>query len=536
MFKNIKKLEKKKGYCEVCNEPLGQTSLSKTYCYQCSGFEKVDIQRSIIEYKKKLDSLRNKFKKTLIDGDILKYLETFLDIGEGLLNSELQENVPVIPSKGTNPIISYNLDVFVAVNIAIKWILEDSLSQSKSSTNPINVDIAKIIGNWLKYYKEFVYLENDLGFVIVNDIGEKKFYYLKILYNYYDSLYRYGVFSTKDIGSKKYNQILDKLYRLERNVEKKKQFAQFNFRLYLLSKAYDEYPNNTEKLFSFENILNDEFSVKELSIIYNFYNDKRGIIQEDLNKGKHHFVKRTYQQFLIEFSSIPWQLVSGQYNFKDFPFLIDYNNHIYITPTRLKLANIFLQETKNHNDISSKLSKEFEINFQKQVESILRRKQIDMIDEVNKNKLNNIIDKKENSFEIDILAYYDNLIFIIECKSFHFSPFYYLKTQRLGRKKDQFDADLKKFNNKRKPWLLEQLKQVPKNNNIQINCRQIDRTTGKSHSIKIHLPKKYHNITQEKIIGLYITQLDEYFNKESNLIQIYIDDLEEFFDEVKKKF
>ena len=99
-----------------------------------------------------------------------------------------------------------------------------------------------------------------------------------------------------------------------------------------------------------------------------------------------------------------------------------------------------------------------------------------------------------------------------------------------------FKQYLKKFNNKRKPWLLEQLKQVPKNNNIQINCRQIDRTTGKSHPIKIHLPKKYHNITQEKIIGLYITQLDEYFNNESNLIQIYIDDLEEFFDEVKKKF
>lgn len=64
------------------------------------------------------------------------------------------------------------------------------------------------------------------------------------------------------------------------------------------------------------------------------------------------------------------------------------------------------------------------------------------------------------------------------------------------------------------------LKNGNKKEYLEINCYKKN-----SGPITLHIPEKYSNASVNNIFGLYITQLNEYFKCESNIIQIYFYDI-----------
>lgn len=205
-----------------------------------------------------------------------------------------------------------------------------------------------------------------------------------------------------------------------------------------------------------------------------------------------------------------------------FPLLVRFQDRLLITPTRLQIAYMLMDEKIRHKQIHKQLNQEYEINFQNKIQDILSKLKYIVQDPFTSENWANIIDKKKNTFEFDILALNYDLIIVVECKSIRMSPFYNLVTDR-RRRESQFLKFETQFNNKIKPWLLENLKIPPKDGFIKVNCRKRDLS-----EITLHIPKTFYNISEEKIYGLYITQLDEYFKKESDIIQIYFKNLEDF--------
>ena len=82
------------------------------------------------------------------------------------------------------------------------------------------------------------------------------------------------------------------------------------------------------------------------------------------------------------------------------------------------------------------------------------------------------------------------------------------------------------FSDNIKPWLLNVLNNKPLNGFITIKSYQIDIRTKKGKSIQVSFPERFVNISPEKIIGLYITQLDEIFPDIQTIHQLYYKDIQ----------
>lgn len=550
----MKNLEKKSGICNVCDEPLGHIRDPDSFCYKCSGYSKVNILRSVEKYDKILNDLRDKFRSNMKYANIPRYLNNYLDVGEGILNvnefinkksleSPLDKNksyfLPYIEKGEYEKVsITYNLKSLIFANIGIKWILEDH-DFLYNYAEDYDWDIFFIPFYWFKNRNRLIYLKNDLGFEIFKDESKPEFYYFKKLDLYFKSLYHFGVMSVDEKDSEKYHNHLNKLFELEKSPDTKRLYAQTDFRLTLLSQAYNEYPDKEHKMFSFENLLMNKQIPDRVWFIFNYYNKKRAKNLKELSKRNHYFVIRDYNHFLLDVGFIPWEIVSFQSHIHEFPLLIEFKNRLYISPTRLILAYNFMREKLQHNEINIKLSDEYGNKFQKMVESILIKSKLIIQDPITSNSFTNIINKKDMNFEIDILAFSKKNIFIIECKSFHFSPFFHLRDAKEGRLRDQFIPFTKKFNERIKPWLLSQLNNPVVNNYIRIDCRKIEIDTKKNYKFEVNLPERFQNIKEHDIVGLYITQINEYFNVQEassgTLIQIYYEDLKKFCDTLLKQ-
>ena len=188
-----------------------------------------------------------------------------------------------------------------------------------------------------------------------------------------------------------------------------------------------------------------------------------------------------------------------------FPLLVEFGNEIYITPTRLKIAIRLMKQNLIHQHESNFLSRKFEIEFQNNVLSILKTKGIIVEDPLENIKLINLKDKKNNTFEFDILGYDEHTIFVVECKSFHPHPFYMLKISR-ERRKTNLVRFVSQFSDKIKPWLINELKKNATNGRIIIQCYQDDIHTKKGRIFQFSLPERFKNIPSEKIKAIYITQ------------------------------
>ncbi|TXT59747.1 MAG: hypothetical protein BAJALOKI2v1_170001 [Promethearchaeota archaeon] len=537
----MKELEKRSGFCRICDEPLGHIKgEASVFCYNCEGYKKIERPLSKKKFLRALKGKRQKFKENMRLGDIPRYLDNYLDIGEGLLNinpsslkdlmkTPLDKEKPYFLSEikkeeyGNVP-VTYNLEFLIIANIGIKWILEDHNFLYEYGKD-FSKDIFSLPFFWYKIKTQLIYLLNNLGFEIFQEGKDPIFYYFEQLDLYFSSLFHFGVFSDHDFGSNKYHRFIGKLKELSKNPKDKKSYAQTEFRLALLSEAYNKYPDKDNRMFSFKDLTLNNQVLNIVAIISNFYQDKRARNLSELSKENHYFVFRDYISFLREMGFIPWEIISFQSNIHEFPLLVEFKNKIYISPTRLKIAYMFLEEKFHHDSISSRLSKDYGLHFQKTVESIIQK--FDVI------CYTNIIDKKDNRFEIDILIFGKNNIFAIECKSFHFSPFFHLKDAKEGRIRDQFRPFLHSFNNNIRPWILDKLEGSPTDNNkFIIKCRKVDLKTQKSRKFHIKVPKRFRKIKKDHIVGLYISQINEYFKipeaKDSSIVQIYYEDLKDF--------
>ncbi|HDZ18081.1 MAG TPA: hypothetical protein ENH75_07325 [archaeon] len=190
--------------------------------------------------------------------------------------------------------------------------------------------------------------------------------------------------------------------------------------------------------------------------------------------------------------------VSSQKNPMSFPLFVEFGNEIYISPTRLRIALRLIKQKLIHAHESNFLSKNFEIEFQKKVVSILKDKGIETEDPISNIELINLKDKKNDTFEIDILGYDEENIYIIECKSFHPHPFYMLKEGR-GRRKLNLKRFSSKFTENIKPWLINRLNIKPINGSITIQCYQQEIRTKKGRPFQFSLPERFMNISPKKI-------------------------------------
>lgn len=531
-LKKIKNISNNRGYCKRCGEPLGFIENYNIFCYKCSGYEKSDITISINEYEKKLELLRLKFRNGIINGNVKKYLYEFLQIGEESSRSQRFSPFPNIPIPIQSPLANWDALIYVITNLGIKWILED-LNYYYKGSEEFSQEILSIPNEWLIIFAEKTNIENDLGINIKDHEGNIYHYYFQKWIFYGDSLYQYGIVDPVKINTEEYIEMTKNMVEKESDLIYMNNFVRYRLPIIFLSALYFIYPDKKEKMFSFDDIFNvSESNINQsflepysIAKIYTFYSRKRSLLEKQTNK-RLLFIHRTLSELKYDLKNLPWYenllpyfIISSQVNPMSFPLLVQFNNIIIITPSRLEIVTLLMYEKINHKKIHKKLHNEFEKVFQEKVKNFFEEIGVIVVDPINKECWTNIMDKKKNNFEFDLLGLYEDNILIIECKSFRPAPFYHLKEYQERRKK-QFVRFERQFNEKIKPWLMNCLKNGNKKEYLEINCYKKN-----SGPITLHIPEKYSNASVNNIFGLYITQLNEYFKCESNIIQIYFYDI-----------
>lgn len=523
------------GYCSNCGEPLGHFGgdSKKIICYKCAGFSKLDDNSAITHYKNELDKIRIKFRRGLVNGDINRYFANYLEFGEALLRTEDEEYL-VISSDKIDSISFIDFNQFVIANIGIKWILEDLNYVSKFG-NAYHNSILTLPKKWLIYFQRLVYIENNLGYIIIDENKNEKFYYFEILKFYFDSLNQFGLINPKEIDINKFEEIKLELLEREKDPDYVKEFANIHLPLYFVCMSYAQYPDMNDRIFSFEDISYSPILIDYLGYIIDEYNDKRAKSPEELSieKEKRYFINIDFNKLKSDVLRIKWDnslyyfIVASPYNPMSYPLLIEYNGKIIITPTRLKLAREMMFERMFHDTINSYLSIIYENDFQKKIMNLLEEIGCIIKDPVNNEDWIYISDKKNATFEFDLMALYKDYILIIECKSFHPTAFYHLK-DAVNRREERVKHFRDQYIKLIIPWLEYNLRRKSEEKFIEINCRTKEVGGKRIKQLQINFPKEFNGINKTKIIGLFITQYKEYFKVYSEISQIYYEDLIDF--------
>ena len=280
--------------------------------------------------------------------------------------------------------------------------------------------------------------------------------------------------------------------------------------------SYVQYPNLSDRIFSFEDILYFPIVIDYIGLIIDKYKDKRARSPEEWSRENPYFLNIDFNQIKRDISEIEWNdhlyyhIVASQHNLLSYPLLIEYKNKIIVSPTRLKLAREMMFERLIHNTISGYLSIIYENQFQKEVLDILNESDCIIIDPINNDYWIYISDKKRSTFEFDIMALFKKYILIIECKSFHPTAFYHLK-DAVSRREERVEHFYEQYPKKIKHWIINNLKKKSKGEFIRINCRTKEIGSKKTKKFNINFPKEFNGIDENYIIGLYITQYKECF-------------------------
>jgi len=520
-----------KGLCSICGNPLGFSKLGSReyYCYKCENYEKLAAVDCVQSCNRDLKNLRDSFRDLVLHGDAKRYLKSYLNILETIFVSDLNEIAPKLDIERKIEVLPYNQPFFITMNLAIKWILEDLNYKTKQGGNFSQDKASNIMVQWFTLFLQKVLLENDLGiFVSKLNSNLNVFYYYQFFDFYQDSLDEYSNFSKGELTPENYDEKIAKFIEDRNNPEDIIEFVKIDFPLTYICSLYNLYPNMEDRMFSFTDIAADYGVPIILKKIIDVYDVKRSINFDDLKlPGKNFFATTNFGQLRLDISSIHWSLdifysifVTSKRNPMSFPLLIEFGNEIYVTPTRLKIALRLIKQQLMHEKQSNFLSEHFEIEFQNKVLFQLADRGLKTVDPISNLELVNLKDKKNGTFEIDILGYDNENIYIVECKSFHPHPFYMLKEARERRKLNllRFRSH---FLERIKPWLINGLKKNPINNHIPIQGYQNNIRTKKGNSFQISIPKRFMNISPKNIIGLYITQLNEIFPKVQTVHQLY---------------
>ncbi len=523
------------GLCSICGNILGSSKLGKReyFCYKCKNYSVLPIKDCIKSCNQKLQELRESFRKLILDGDAKRYLRNYLNVLENIFVSDIREEEPLINVDNKVEILPFNQPLFITMTLAIKWILEDLNYKYKTDNNFSVEDTNNIVIQWFGLFREKVFLENDLGiFIKQNESHKKEFYYYQCVDFYQDSLDEYSTFHKGELTPENYYQKITDFFEKRNNPENIHELVKYDFPLTYICSLYNLYPNKEDRMFSFKDIIADYSVPIILQKIIDIYNEKRSSNQADLALSGKNFIEITnHIQIIQDLRDTPWSpeflyyiFVTSKKNPMSFPLLVEFENEIYVSPTRLKIALRLIKQKLLHIHESNFLSKKFEIEFQNKVLSILKNKGIKTKDPISNFDLINIQDKKKNTFEFDILGYDEENIYIVECKSFHPHPFYMLKENRQRRKLNLISFN-SQFLDKIKPWLINELIKKSLNGHITIECYQKEIQTKKGNLFQFSLPERFINISPKQIFGLYITQLNEIFLDIQSVHQLYYKDI-----------
>jgi len=540
-----------RGICDRCRNPKGHFgSNNEVFCYKCAGYEILNSEdtKALIQRKKR--RLREEFKNIAIKSDIFYCLKVFLSIGESLI-SDNNSNPILKPDKNNqNPVIIDPRKIVIA-NLGVIWLLEDSLDHS-SNIIPWDksycTNLMYLLRSWLDLSRKEKLSEvrYNLGFFISKN-GNTTFYFTQQYDFYLESLNRFGIVSPNKIESCKIKHVLEKFKKLEINPLKLKKFVRDEYPVLIATILNAYYPEEVIRPFSFDEMMdfNDEKLSKFLSkcnsnlvdhlvdkkmkfpelllgllkSLYAFYHNQRVIsldkitkdgfvvvrdlnkLTEDLNAGK--LVIPPFKDYII----------SSRRNLHTYPFIIEYNNNFIISPSRIWMGYRLLHYALNKDKINTELAKKYEKEAMIDIEKRLRKKGVEILGK-------EIKPSKNKGVEIDFIGCFCEYILIIEIKSFHPSPFFIMRKNR--RYNDQFKEKLIKIDNT-KTWIIDILcRPSSKDRNIIVDVYD----QKNREPTKIEFPYRYHNINQDKILYLYITQIKEYFEQSRNdIIQVWFEDL-----------
>ncbi len=527
-------------FCENCGEHLGFIKNYNFFCYKCCNYKKIDEDICINECEIKLVKLRENFRRVIVNENIERHLSTFMNLSELSCKFHSSPDQYNLNHKIKREFVYLNIYNLVVTTIGLNWIIEDLNHYSNKLSSLYSERPLQILQDWINFFRKKIFLENELGFFIENETGVIYFYYTKTWVLYEKSLSQFGFVEPEYISDDLdlLHGSLDQMKKFEKDKDILKKFVEKDFSLRLISSLYDVYPDRLNKLFSFEDILYDDSGMIPYALqrIYNYFDTKRSHDFEEVrNSGKPLFIKTSYADLIQSIPELPWfdkifnlLLISSQFNPVSFPFLVKLRGDVYILPYRTRLAYIFMNEKLNHLKNHNELSKQYELRFQNLVSDILSRNGVEIKDTISNIERINIINKKSNTFEIDILGTFGDKILIIECKSIRMTPFYNLIPYRKNRESQILHFN-SQFTDRIKPWILENFKKKTNSKYIEIECRKLF-----TNKIVLNFPEIFHNIQEEKILGLYITQLNERFKNRLDIKQIYFKNIKKVLIDIDK--
>ena len=541
-----------KGICKVCGSPKGHFGIDdKCICYKCYGYELLNREEVKHIIKRSKGRLREEFKKIAIKSDIFYCLKVFLSLGEYYFINEI-DNISIKPdSSNKESILKIDPRSIALANMGVKWLLEDSLEHLQETVkwnNTYCVNMLNLLITWLEWNKKekLSDIRYNLG-LFVSKEGRISFYYTQQYDFYLDSLKKFHIISqTEDFNDKMVENILNAHRDLFKNPNKLKKYVMDEYPVLISTILNSYYTDEVIRPFSFDTLMDKdnkkminflsqcnpdlrdflkrrkrkfpELFLALLEKLFSFYDNKRSTSKENITKDGFVVVRdfnKLTEDIIQEKLLIPpfkEHIITSSRNYHHYPFIVKYNGNFIISPSRMwmgyRLLHYALQKDRINNELASKYEKELLLEIEKRLK-----------------KHNVVIVGKEvhtckKGIELDLIGYYNEYVLIVECKSFHPSPFFMMRKNR--RYNDQFRRKIKNIE-KIKEWMFKNLyKNSPKKGKIRIYVYD---TRNKKPS-EIIFPIKYYKIDQSKILYLYITQIKEYHEENrGDIIQVCYGDL-----------
>lgn len=541
-----------KGICEVCKNPKGHFGIDDKYiCYNCNGYELLNREESKLLIQRSKRRLREEFKKISIRSDIFYCLKLFLSIGETYFVND-KNDIPIkLNVQNKESILIIDPRRIAIANMGVKWLLEDSLEHLQEKM-PWNVayctNMMTLLRTWLDWNRKekLSDLKYNLGFFVSKD-GKTSFYYTQQYDFYLESLEKFNITEPSEKVSEEMVENVLKLHReLFNNPDKLRKYVRDEYPVLISTLLNSYFTDEVIKPFSFNDLMDKdnrkmlnflskfnsdlrellkgrkrkfpELILALLEELFSFYDNKRATSKENITEDGF-VVIRDLNKFIEDINQgklliPPFQesIISSAHNYHNYPFIIEYNHNFIISPNRLWIGYRLLHYAFQKDRINNELAKKYEKESMIEIEKRLKKHGVIIIGKE--------IHTSKKGFELDLIGYYDEYILIIECKSFHPSPFFMMRQNR--RYNDQFRKKSKNIE-KIKEWMFKNLNYIsPKMGKISVNVYD---PNNKSTS-ELIFPIKYQKIDKSNILYLYITQIKEYYEDNRNdIIQVWYGDL-----------
>lgn len=541
-----------KGICEVCESPKGHFGIDeKCLCYKCNGYEILKREEAKILIQRSKRRLREEFKKIAIKSDIFYCLKLFLSIGETYFVDD-KNDISIKPNvQNKESILIIDPRRIAIANMGVKWLLEDSLEHSQEIM-PLNAtyctNIMTLLRTWLDWNRKekLSDIRYHLGFFVSKD--DKTSFYYTVQYDFYlESLKKFNITDPSEEFS---NELIENVLKLHRdlfqNPDKLKKYVRDEYPVILSTVLNSYYTDDIIRPFSFDDLMDKnnkkmlnflskcnpdlrellkekkrkfpELILALLEELFSFYDNKRSTSKENITEDGFVVVRdlnkltEDINQGRLLIPPFQESIISSTYNYHNYPFIIEYNRNFIISPSRLWIGYRLLHYALQKDRINDELARKYEKESMIEIEKRLKKHRVVIVSKE--------IHTSKKGIELDLIGYYNEYILIIECKSFHPSPFFMMRKNR--RYNDQFRKKLKNIK-KIKKWMFKKLNDTHPNKG---KVRFFGYDAKKKRPSELVFPMRYHRIDQNNILYLYITQIKEYHEENrGDLFQVWYGDL-----------